>query len=62
MFVQVCGDNVNGFCREHIVCVGLVFSEGCGSPESFLQCVPRFESTFDMVCICRYVWNGLSVV
>ena len=61
MFVQACGDNANGLCSEHIVCVGLVFSEGCGSSESFLHCVLRFESTFDMVDICRYVWIGLTV-
>ena len=61
MFVQACGDNANGLCSEHIVCAGLVFSEGCGSSESFLHCVLRFESTFDMVDICRYVWIGLTV-
>ena len=60
-FVQAYSDSVNGLCRQHILCAGLVFSEGCGSSEPFLHIVPRFESTFEMVGICRSVWNGLSV-
>ena len=60
MFVQACGPNINVLYSEHIVCVGLVFSEGCGSSGSLLHCVLRSESTFDMVGICRYVWNGMS--
>ena len=61
MFVQAYGDSVNGLYREHIVRAGLVFSAGCGSSESFLHCVPRFECTLEMVGACRFVSDGLSV-